>query len=50
MLKKITCGTCELPNILLRTAKQRPIIMSSLIFSMMEAASPATNERRTGAL
>ena len=45
----LTIGTCELPNMLRRTAKQRPMTMSSLMFSMMLAASPATSDKSTGA-
>ena len=45
-----TCGTALLPNIPFSTAMQRPIMTSSLTFSMMAAASPATRASRTGAL
>lgn len=44
-----TCGTALLPNIPLRIARQRPTMTSSLMFSMMPAASPAINARRIGA-
>ena len=35
---------------LLRTAKHLPIIISSLMFSIIDAASPATKDSKTGAL
>ena len=35
---------------LLKTAKHLPIIISSLIFSIIDAASPATRDNKTGAL
>lgn len=44
-----TCGTALLPNIPLRMARQRPTITSSLMFSMMPAASPAIRASRIGA-
>lgn len=44
-----TCGTALLPNIPLRMARQRPTITSSLMFSMMPAASPAIRASRMGA-
>lgn len=44
-----TCGTELLPNIPLRMARQRPTITSSLMFSMMPAASPAIRASRIGA-
>lgn len=44
-----TCGTAEFPKIPLRTAIQRPTMTSSLTFSMMAAASPATSANKTGA-
>jgi hypothetical protein len=39
-----------LPNILLNTAKHLPIMISSLIFSIIHEASPATSDSKTGAL
>lgn len=45
-----TCGTALLPKMPLRIARQRPTITSSLMFSMMPAASPATRARRIGAM
>jgi len=45
-----TWGTALLPNIPLSTAIDLPTITSSLTFSMMAAASPATRANRTGAL
>lgn len=44
-----TCGTALLPNIPLRMARHRPTITSSLMFSMMPAASPAISASRMGA-
>lgn len=35
---------------LLKTAKHLPITISSLTFSIIDAASPATNDNNTGAL
>lgn len=47
--KGSTCGTALLPNIPLRMARQRPTITSSLMFSIMPAASPAIRASRIGA-
>ena len=46
----LTCGTALLPNIPFSTAMDRPTMTSSLTFSIMAAASPATSANNTGAL
>lgn len=45
-----TCGTALLPKMPFKTAIDRPMMTSSLTFSMMAAASPATSASKTGAL
>lgn len=45
-----TCGTALLPKMPFNTAIDLPMMTSSLTFSMMAAASPATSASRTGAL
>lgn len=50
MVNIFTCGTELFPKIPFSTAMQRPTITSSLTFSMMAAASPATRASNTGAL
>ncbi len=46
----LTCGTALFPKMDLSTAIDRPTITSSLTFSIMAAASPATSANNTGAL
>lgn len=46
---QLTCGTAPLPKMPFRTAIHRPTMTSSLTFSIMAAASPATKARSTGA-
>lgn len=46
----LTWGTALLPKMPLRMARHRPTMTSSLMFSMIPAASPATKANKIGAV